>query len=90
MLEVEARDDGRHVRTESEESSRLDRVRRDDLRRGCALRAAVQGDQEKGGRRGIFSLRLPHPSDRQHAPYIILVRTCEKHGFYQLCSYHIL
>lgn len=73
MLKTEVRDNGRHVRAEPEEPGRLDRVRRDDFRRGCALRAAVQRDQEKGRRRRVLPLRLPHPPDRQHAPYTILV-----------------
>lgn len=48
MLETKARDDGRHVRAEPEESSRLDRILCVGLRRGCTLRTAVQGNQKEG------------------------------------------
>lgn len=78
MLEAAVSNDGRYVRAELDERGRLDRVRRDDLRRGRALRAAVQGDQEERGRRRVLPLRLPYPPNRQHASYTILVCICDR------------
>lgn len=84
MLDAEIRDHGRHVRAEPEKPGRLDRVRRDDFWRCRALRAAVQGDQAEGGRRGVLPLRLPHSPHCQHAPHIILVSAGS------ICQMHIL
>jgi len=48
MLETKAYDDGRHVRVEPEESSRLDRILCIDLWRSCTLCTAIQGNQKEG------------------------------------------